>query len=69
MSSTPDLEASQDKDITVDAESGAEASAPPLERPTTEKSPEISPYSAPPDGGFNAWMKVFGSFLIYSNIW
>lgn len=23
----------------------------------------------PPDGGIHAWLKVFGGFLIYINIW
>lgn len=23
----------------------------------------------PPDGGLHAWLKVFGGFLIYINIW
>ena len=23
----------------------------------------------PPDGGLDAWLKVFGGFLMYSNIW
>jgi hypothetical protein len=30
---------------------------------------DIDPLAEPPDGGLNAWLKVFGSFLIYSNIW
>ena len=38
-------------------------------QPTTSKSSDISPYTEPPDGGLNAWLKVFGSFLMYSNIW
>lgn len=28
--------------------------------------PELPP---PPDGGLHAWLKVFGGFLIYINIW
>lgn len=24
---------------------------------------------APPDGGLHAWLKVFGGFLVYINIW
>jgi hypothetical protein len=30
---------------------------------------DIDPLAEPPDGGLNAWLKVFGCFLIYSNIW
>jgi hypothetical protein len=30
---------------------------------------EIDPLGTPPDGGLNAWLKVLGCFLIYSNIW
>ena len=28
-----------------------------------------SAISPPPDGGLHAWLKVFGGFLIYINIW
>jgi hypothetical protein len=28
----------------------------------------IDPFAEPPDGGLNAWLKVLGCFLIYSNI-
>lgn len=28
-----------------------------------------SQFSPPPDGGLHAWLKVFGGFLIYINIW
>ena len=37
----------------------------PLSTATTRES-TLPP---PPDGGFHAWMKVFGGFLIYINIW
>jgi hypothetical protein len=30
---------------------------------------EIDPFGEPPDGGLNAWLKVLGCFLLYSNIW
>lgn len=30
---------------------------------------EIDPAGEPPDGGLNAWLKVLGCFLIYSNVW
>ena len=30
---------------------------------------DIAPGSEPPDGGLNAWLKVFGCFLLYSNVW
>jgi hypothetical protein len=39
-----------------------------LSRTQSRKS-EIDPFSEPPDGGLNAWLKVLGCFLIYSNIW
>jgi hypothetical protein len=32
----------------------------------TEEEPALPP---PPDGGLHAWLKVFGGFLIYINIW
>lgn len=28
-----------------------------------------SPFPKAPDGGFHAWLKVFGGFMIYINIW
>jgi hypothetical protein len=31
-----------------------------------EEEPALPP---PPDGGLHAWLKVFGGFLIYINIW
>ena len=36
---------------------------------THSKKSEIDPFGEPPDGGLNAWLKVLGCFLIYSNIW
>jgi hypothetical protein len=30
---------------------------------------DIDPFGEPPDGGLNAWLKVLGCFLLYSNIW
>jgi hypothetical protein len=31
---------------------------------------DIDPFGGePPDGGLNAWLKVVGCFLLYSNIW
>ena len=30
---------------------------------------DIDPLAEPPDGGLNAWLKVMGCFLVYSNIW
>jgi len=40
----------------------------PLSRTQSRKS-EIDPFGEPPDGGLNAWLKVLGCFLLYSNIW
>jgi hypothetical protein len=39
-----------------------------LSRAQSRKS-GIDPFSEPPDGGLNAWLKVLGCFLIYGNIW
>jgi hypothetical protein len=44
----------QDKEAQIDARSTL----------TTESA--IPP---PPDGGLHAWLKVFGGFMIYINIW
>ncbi|KAF2097857.1 MFS general substrate transporter [Rhizodiscina lignyota] len=42
----------------------------PLEKvQSSSKRSDIDPSTQPPDGGLNAWLKVFGCFLIYSNIW
>jgi hypothetical protein len=43
----------------------AEADRNPLSRAVTSDS-VIPP---PPDGGLHAWLKVFGGFFIYVNIW
>jgi len=47
-------EAVQDKEAQLDA------------RSTTTTESAIPP---PPDGGLHAWLKVFGGFMIYINIW
>lgn len=36
---------------------------------SSSKKGAINPFGEPPDGGLNAWLKVLGCFLIYSNIW
>jgi hypothetical protein len=36
---------------------------------SSSKKSDIDPSAEPPDGGLNAWLKVLGCFLIYSNIW
>lgn len=36
---------------------------------SSSKRSDIDPFAEPPDGGLNAWLKVLGCFLIYSNIW
>jgi hypothetical protein len=36
---------------------------------SSSRKSDIDPLSNPPDGGLNAWLKVFGCFLLYSNIW
>jgi len=35
---------------------------------SSSKQSDINPFTEPPDGGLNAWLKVIGCFLIYSNI-
>jgi hypothetical protein len=52
----------------VDAEEAKNVGPNPSIRTQSRKS-EIDPFSEPPDGGLNAWLKVLGCFLIYSNIW
>jgi hypothetical protein len=36
---------------------------------SSSRKSDIDPFSEPPDGGLNAWLKVLGCFLLYSNIW
>ncbi|KAH8893443.1 MFS general substrate transporter [Thozetella sp. PMI_491] len=36
---------------------------------TSSRRSDIDPFAEPPDGGLNAWLKVFGCFLLYSNVW
>jgi hypothetical protein len=36
---------------------------------SASKRGDIDPFGEPPDGGLNAWLKVLGCFLLYSNIW
>ncbi len=36
---------------------------------STSRRSDIDPFTEPPDGGLHAWLKVFGCFLLYSNIW
>lgn len=38
-------------------------------RKTNSRRSEIDPTAQPPDGGLHAWLKVFGCFLVYSNVW
>jgi hypothetical protein len=52
--STSNHEVAGDKEAQIDARSTL----------TTESA--IPP---PPDGGLHAWLKVFGGFMIYINIW
>lgn len=40
-----------------------------LEREQDGRSLAESQLPPPPDGGLHAWLKVFGGFLIYINIW
>jgi hypothetical protein len=50
----PETSTSQDKEAQTDAHS------------TLATETAIPP---PPDGGLHAWLKVFGGFMIYINIW
>jgi hypothetical protein len=37
--------------------------------PESEQDPTAVTLPPPPDGGLHAWLKVFGGFLVYINIW
>lgn len=39
-----------------------------VEKVASRKSDKVQ-LPEPPDGGLDAWLKVFGGFLMYSNIW
>jgi hypothetical protein len=55
-----DMDMAQEEDVkTSDVEKVQSASRKSVIDPSTE----------PPDGGLHAWLKVFGCFLLYSNIW
>jgi hypothetical protein len=65
-----DEQAREPRDIEA-ASIGDEASAP-IEKVVSSRSKksDVDLFSKePPDGGLNAWLKVMGCFLIYSNIW
>jgi hypothetical protein len=70
-----DDEIAQEERDTEKAEIGQDAdpvdkTTPDLEKvQSSSKRSEIDPSSEPPDGGLNAWLKVLGCFLLYSNIW
>jgi hypothetical protein len=38
-------------------------------RSVASRKSDIDPFGEPPNGGLNAWLKVLGCFLLYSNIW
>lgn len=61
---SPTLDEKQD----VEKHSSDDSTAAPLEKVQSRRS-DIDPAADPPDGGRNAWLKVMGCFLIYSNIW
>lgn len=68
-----DQQSSKADDVSRDEEAvesveGINAKSTPLSRVQSRKS-EIDPTGEPPDGGLNAWLKVLGCFLLYSNIW
>lgn len=64
--SSPSTDGSYDVDGVLETE--VEKQATQLSRTTTKHS-AIDPNREPPDGGLEAWLKVFGCFLLYSNIW
>lgn len=64
--SSPSTDDSYDVDGVLETE--VEKQATQLSRTTTRRS-AIDPSREPPDGGLEAWLKVFGCFLLYSNIW
>jgi hypothetical protein len=53
-------EPAENHDVTGDKEAQTDA------RSTKTTESAIPP---PPDGGLHAWLKVFGGFMIYINIW
>jgi hypothetical protein len=55
--------ASRTSDIKEDAATRFDSSP-----ESTEKTPNDAP-PAPPDGGFDAWLRVFAAFLIFINTW
>lgn len=57
-----------EEEVDIEAEINGQETRPTLSRVQSKKS-EIDPFGEPPDGGLNAWLKVLGCFLIYSNIW
>lgn len=52
----------------VGSDADHESPRPQLSRAASKRS-EIDPTAEPPDGGLNAWLKVLGCFLLYSNVW
>ncbi|UPX13510.1 uncharacterized protein EKO05_0004016 [Ascochyta rabiei] len=50
-----------------DEEKGIEPAEKPFDARSTKTTESIIP--PPPDGGLHAWLKVFGGFMIYINIW
>jgi hypothetical protein len=74
----PTDDASSNDDLDVERDNPAEVHESPtgekinqLEKvkSSASKKGDIDPFGAPPDGGLNAWLKVLGCFLLYSNIW
>jgi hypothetical protein len=59
---------SREEEVVDDIEISGQETRAALSRVQSKKS-EIDPFGEPPDGGLNAWLKVLGCFLIYSNIW
>lgn len=62
-------ETSRDEEDVINATEAREQERGNALSKTQSRKSEIDPFGQPPDGGLNAWLKVLGCFLMYSNIW
>lgn len=58
-----------DDDVDIVQDDGALPPGTVAQIQSASRRSDIDPLAEPPDGGLNAWLKVFGCFLLYSNIW
>jgi hypothetical protein len=64
-----DGESSQERPIEEQEKGPVDVGTAPDEEKQDGHSVAESQLPPPPDGGLHAWLKVFGGFLIYINIW